>query len=69
MSDEAIAVHAVWDDEAGGWTATSRDLPGLRVEAPTYEELIVALQHQLSGRELGDREVRIQASGFPGCGC
>lgn len=37
------AVHAAWDAEAGVWTATSDDVPGLCAEAATVEELTTAV--------------------------
>ncbi|MEJ2644596.1 MAG: DUF1902 domain-containing protein [Gammaproteobacteria bacterium] len=45
MKDEkVIQVHAVWDDAAGVWVATSDDVPGLVTEADTAEELEVKLR-------------------------
>lgn len=35
----AIRVNAEWDDEAGWWTATSADVPGLVTGAPDLETL------------------------------
>lgn len=64
MDEAPLDIHAVWDEEAGSWSAASREQPDLRVEAATYEELIDALTGRAGGRAL-----RIQASGFPGCGC
>lgn len=29
-----------WDEEAGVWTATSDDVPGLVLEADSYDELV-----------------------------
>ncbi|HWJ88093.1 MAG TPA: DUF1902 domain-containing protein [Pelagibacterium sp.] len=40
-----ILVRADWDDEAGVWFATSSDIDGLAVEAPTVE----ALYERVSG--------------------
>ena len=34
-----ITVHAIWDDEAQVWVATSEDVPGLVTEASTLERL------------------------------
>ena len=34
-----IRVSATWDDEAAGWVASTIDIPGLAVEAPTIELL------------------------------
>ena len=39
MKQTTIAVHAVWDEYAHVWTATSADLPGLVVEAASLGEL------------------------------
>ena len=39
MNHRKIVVHAEWDDEAGVWVATSRDIDGLCVEAETMEAL------------------------------
>jgi hypothetical protein len=33
-------ISAAWDEEAGVWTATSEDIPGLCLEAETLEGLI-----------------------------
>lgn len=32
-------VHAIWDEEAQVWVATSEDVPGLVTEADTCEKL------------------------------
>ena len=39
-----LIVHAVWDDEAKVWVATSDDVPGLVTEAETTEQLIEKLK-------------------------
>lgn len=39
-----IHVHALWDDEANVFVATSEDVPGLVTEAPTLEALVTKLQ-------------------------
>ena len=39
-----LVVHAVWDDEAKVWVATSDDVPGLVTEAETTEQLIEKLK-------------------------
>ncbi len=64
MTDAILEIHAVWDDEMGRWSATAPERPELHIEADTYEELETHLR-----RRLGDRPMRIQAIGFPGCGC
>ena len=35
-----INIQARWDGEAGVWTATSSDVPGLVVEASTWSGMI-----------------------------
>ncbi len=35
-----LDVHAMWDDEAHVWVATSEDVPGLFTEADTMEKLV-----------------------------
>ena len=35
-----ITVEARWDEQASVWIATSRDLPGLVVEAPSWSAMI-----------------------------
>jgi hypothetical protein len=35
-----INIQARWDSEAGVWTATSHDVPGLVVEANTWSSMI-----------------------------
>lgn len=37
-------VHAVWDDEANVWVASSDDVPGLATEADTTEALMEKLK-------------------------
>ena len=37
-------VHAMWDDEARVWVASSDDVPGLAAEAETTEALIAKLK-------------------------
>ena len=39
MSREII-IQARWDDEARVWTATSKDVPGLVIEAETWSGMI-----------------------------
>lgn len=39
MSNVSILVHAMWDDEARVWVASSDDIDGLAVEAATMEAL------------------------------
>lgn len=35
-----LEIHAQWDDEARVWYATSEDVPGLCVEADTFDALV-----------------------------
>ena len=35
-----LEIHAQWDDEARVWYATSEDVPGLCVEAGTFDDLV-----------------------------
>ena len=39
MKHRKIVVHAEWDEGAGVWVATSRDIDGLCVESETLEAL------------------------------
>lgn len=39
MKHATIIVRADWDEEAGVWVASSDDVAGLALEAPTLEEL------------------------------
>lgn len=44
MGREPYVIHAMWDDEASAWVATSDDVPGLVTEADTLEELCKKLR-------------------------
>jgi len=35
-----LEIHAQWDDAARVWYATSEDVPGLCVQADTFDELV-----------------------------
>ncbi len=37
-------VHAVWDEEAKVWVASSEDVPGLATESETTEALVEKLK-------------------------
>jgi predicted RNase H-like HicB family nuclease len=37
-------VHAVWDEEARVWVASSEDVPGLATESETAEALVEKLK-------------------------
>lgn len=43
-AERALTVHAVWDDEARVWVATSDDVPGLATEADDMEALVEKLK-------------------------
>ena len=43
-SDKTLVIHAIWDDEAQVWVATSDDVPGLATEADTVDALVKKLQ-------------------------
>jgi hypothetical protein len=44
VKKRAIEVHALWDEEAGVWSAESENLPGLVTEADSYQLLMQKLQ-------------------------
>jgi len=66
---EPVLVHALWDDEAKVWVATSDDVPGLATEAPTWDKLIPKLQSMIpelldaNGYADGDVDVRVKVLG------
>ena len=39
-----ITIEARWDDEAAVWLATSDDVPGLVVEAPSWDGMITEVR-------------------------
>jgi hypothetical protein len=41
---KTVQVHALWDDEAFVWVATSDDVPGLATGADSLEQLAQKLQ-------------------------
>ncbi len=41
---KTLRVNALWDDEAGVWSASSTDVAGLAIEAATKEALIKRLK-------------------------
>lgn len=43
----ALTVHAVWDDEARVWVATSDDVPGLATEADDMDGLVEKLKSMI----------------------
>ncbi len=40
MTARILEIIVEWDEEAGAWIATSRDVPGLCCEAATFDELM-----------------------------
>jgi hypothetical protein len=42
-----LIVHAVWDDEAEVWVATSEDVPGLATEADDVNALVAKLKRMI----------------------
>ena len=44
MSARTLTVHAVWDDEARVWVATSDEVPGLATEADDMDGLVAKLK-------------------------
>jgi predicted RNase H-like HicB family nuclease len=42
-----LTVHAVWDDEAHVWVATSDDVPGLATEADDMDALVEKLKSMI----------------------
>ena len=42
--EKSILIKAVWDDDANVWVATSKDIPGLVVEAASTDELEAELK-------------------------
>lgn len=54
---QTITVHAVWDEEAKVWVATSSDVPGLATESASLDLLVPKLQSMIP--ELLD------ANGYP----
>ena len=64
-----LVVHAIWDDDAHVWVATSEDVPGLVTEAPTWDKLIPKLKVMIpelldaNGYSDGDENVRFKVLG------
>jgi len=44
VGSRSITVNACWDNEAGVWIATGRNVDGLVVEAGTWPDLIEEIQ-------------------------
>jgi len=44
VGSRSITVNARWDNEAGVWIATGRNVDGLVVEAGTWPDLIEEIQ-------------------------
>ena len=45
--NRSIDIQARWDDDAGVWLATSRDVPGLVIEADTWALMIEEVKMNL----------------------
>jgi len=60
---QPLIVHAIWDDEAKVWVATSEDVPGLVTEAPTWDKLIPKLKVMIP--ELLDANGYADGDDFP----
>jgi len=64
-----LLVHAIWDDEAKVWVATSDDVPGLATEAATWDKLIPKLKVMIpelldaNGYADADDDVRFKVLG------
>ena len=62
MKEPAYTINCFYDDEAGAWVAVSEDIPGLVLEAVSYDDLaarirkalpeLFALNHIYSGGEI-----------------
>lgn len=42
--EKPYCVHAIWDEEARVWVASSEDVPGLATESETAEALVAKLE-------------------------
>lgn len=40
MSDAPVTIRAEWDDEGDVWVISSEDVPGLAIEADTYDDIL-----------------------------
>jgi hypothetical protein len=62
-----IQIDARWDDEAHVWIATSRDTPGLVVEAPSWQSMIDEVRSvlpdllDLNGKSVRDASLTFKA--------
>ena len=60
-----ITVHAIWDDDAGVWSASTTDIDGLAAEAATLDELrpkvlaMLADLIELNGSPSTDPEIAV----------
>jgi len=62
MKEPAYTINCFYDDEAGVWVAGSEDIPGLVLEAVSYDDLAARIRQTLpelfalncvySGREI-----------------
>ena len=61
-----IVVRAIWDEEAEVWVASSDDIQGLAIEAPTVEalsgKLVPAIQDLIEANEIQSdlREIPVE---------
>jgi hypothetical protein len=66
---EPLVVHAIWDDEAKVWVATSEDVPGLATEAASWDVLVPKVQAMVpelldaNGYADGDLDVPVKVLG------
>ena len=44
MKEPAYTINCFYDDEAGVWVAGSEDIPGLVLEAASYDDLAVRIR-------------------------
>jgi len=47
MKEPAYTINCFYDDKAGVWTAVSEDIPGLVLEAVSYDDLAVRIRKAL----------------------
>ncbi len=66
MKHATIIVRADWDDDANVWVATSTDINGLALEAPTFESLMKKIPGALCDlMELNGLEIDESISDIP----
>ena len=47
MKEPAYTINCFYDDEAGEWVAVSEDIPGLVLEAVSYDDLAARIRKAL----------------------